>query len=109
MKISDLFENKKEQYDDKLKRQIMDVLVLYNVTGTNKTNINNIVTELNKEGLSVDRSSLEDIIKEIGFDVEDEMVIFSDNIGDAEDYLDDGEDYDPVSNMASNAMNKRMK
>ncbi len=106
MKISDLYESKKEDYDEHLKRQVMDVLVLYNVTGTNQTNILNIVSELEKEGLSIDIESLTEIIQDIGFDVNGEVVSFDNSEGD--DTLEDGEEFDPVSSMAAKATKDRM-
>lgn len=108
MRISDLFENKKEEYDEHLKREVMDVLVLYNVTGTNRTNIINIISELEKEGIHIDQNSLSEIICDIGFEIDGETIIFDDTSGDGDDLLDD-EEFDPVSAMAKKATDDRLK
>lgn len=110
MKISDLYEDKKkDEYNDQLKQTVMDVMVMYNVTGTSRTNINNIISELNKNDISMDVETIADIVTELGFEVEGEDVLFSDNDTVEVDDLSDGEDFDEVGSLAKQATDKRMK
>lgn len=110
MKISDLYEDKKESFEENLKQEVMDVMMIYNVTGTNKTNINNIISELSKGDTSIDRETLQEIIEELGYEVVGDDILFSDNneVSD-EDSFSDGSEFDEVGNMAKQAVDKRMK
>lgn len=107
MKFSDLYENKKSEFSDELTREVMDMIVLYRAAGVNKTNINNIIDEMSKLNYSVDMETMTDIVKQLGFDVKEDTIIFSEEEDDLE--LSDGDEYDEVSSMAKSATDKRMK
>lgn len=107
MKYSDLFENRKEEFEDDLTKNTMDILVLYQVAGANKTNINNIIDELSKLEYSVDIETLTEIVEKLGFSVDDDKIIFSDE--DEELELSDDDEYDEVDSMAQKATEKRLK
>lgn len=107
MKYTDLFENRKDEFDDELTREVMDVLVLYQAAGVNKTNINNIINELNKSNFSADVDTVVDIINQLGYQVNDQIIVFSDEVDDSE--LSDSEEYDEVDSMAKKATDKRVK
>lgn len=107
MKYSDLFETRKEEFSDQLTREVMDVLVLYQAAGVNKTNINNIINEMEKLNFSVDYDTMVEIVQKLGFSVHDQIIMFTDE--DQELDLEDGEEYDEVENMAKSATDKRLK
>ena len=107
MKYTDLFENRKEEFDDDLTRSVMDLLVLYQAAGATSTNLNNISDELKKDDYSVDMETLSGIVEQLGFSVNNRVVKFVDDEDDLE--LEDGEEYDEVENMAKTATNKRLK
>lgn len=107
MKYSDLFENRKEEFEDDLTKDTMDILVLYQVAGANKTNINNIIDELNKLEYSVDIDTITDVVEQLGFSVDGDKIIFSDD--DEEMELTDEDEYDEVDSMAQKATDKRLK
>lgn len=107
MKYTDLYENRKDEFDDELTREVMDLLVLYQASGINKTNINNIIDELRKNNFSVDLDTIIDIIEKLGYNVSNNIIIFSEESTDID--LEDGEEYDEVDNMAKQATEKRLK
>ena len=107
MKYTDLFENRKEEFEDDLTRAVMDLLVLYQAAGATSTNLNNISDELKKDNYSVDMETLSGIVEQLGFSVNNQVVKFVDDEDDLE--LEDGEEYDEVENMAKTATNKRLK
>ena len=108
MKYTDLYENRKEEFDDELSREVMDLLVLYQASGVNKTNINNIIDELKKNNFSVDLDTITGIVEKIGYEVNNNVIIFvNDSMDDVD--LEDGEEYDEVENMAKSATEKRME
>jgi len=107
MKYTDLFENRKEEFEDDLTRAVMDLLVLYQAAGATSTNLNNISDELKKDDYSVDMETLSGIVEQLGFSVNNRVVKFVDDEDDLE--LEDGEEYDEVENMAKTATNKRLK
>lgn len=107
MKYTDLFENRKEEFDDDLTRSVMDLLVLYQAAGATSTNLNNISDELKKDDYSVDMETLSNIVEKLGFSVNNQIVKFVDDDDDID--LDDGEEYDEVENMAKTATDKRLK
>ena len=107
MKYTDLFENRKEEFEDDLTRAAMDLLVLYQAAGATSTNLNNISDELKKDDYSVDMETLSGIVEQLGFSVNNQVVKFVDDEDDLE--LEDGEEYDEVENMAKTATDKRLK
>jgi len=107
MKYTDLFENRKEEFEDDLTRAVMDLLVLYQAAGATSTNLNNISDELKKDDYSVDMETLSGIVEQLGFSVNNQVVKFVDDEDDLE--LEDGEEYDEVENMAKTATDKRLK
>lgn len=107
MKYTDLFENRKEEFEDDLTRSVMDLLVLYQAAGATSTNLNNISDELKKDDYSVDMETLSGIVEQLGFSVNNQVVKFIDDEDDLE--LEDGEEYDEVENMAKTATDKRLK
>lgn len=107
MKYSDLFENRKEEFEDDLTRDTMDILVLYQVAGANKTNINNIIDELNKLEYSVDIETITEVVEQLGFTVDGDKIVFSDDEEELE--LTDEDEYDEVDSMAQKATDKRLK
>ena len=107
MKYTDLFENRKEEFEDDLTRSVMDLLVLYQAAGATSTNLNNISDELKKDDYSVDMETLSGIVEQLGFSVNNQVVKFVDDEDDLE--LEDGEEYDEVENMAKTATDKRLK
>lgn len=107
MKYTDLFENRKEEFEDDLTRSVMDLLVLYQAAGATSTNLNNISDELKKDDYSVDMETLSSIVEQLGFSVNNQVVKFIDDEDDLE--LEDGEEYDEVENMAKTATDKRLK
>lgn len=110
MKISDLYENKKESFQEELIQHVMDVMVMYNVTGTSKTNINNIISELSSNDVSIDRETLVQIVEDLGYEIKGDDIIFSDeSVSDEEDLYSDGTEFDEVGNMAKQAVDKRIK
>lgn len=106
MKYTDLFENKKQEFEDDLTRAVMDLLVLYQAAGATSTNLNNISDELKKDDYSVDIQTLTDIVEKLGFAVNNHIVKFVDDGDDLN--LDDGDEYDEVENMAKTATDKRI-
>lgn len=107
MKYTDLFENRKEEFEDDLTRSVMDLLVLYQAAGATSTNLNNISDELKKDDYSVDMETLSGIVEQLGFSVNNQVVKFIDDEDGLE--LEDGEEYDEVENMAKTATDKRLK
>ncbi len=107
MKYTDLFENRKEEFEDDLTRSVMDLLVLYQAAGATSTNLNNISDELKKDNYSVDMETLSGIVEQLGFSVNNQVVKFVDDEDGLE--LEDGEEYDEVENMAKTATDKRLK
>ena len=107
MKYTDLFENRKEEFEDDLTRAVMDLLVLYQAAGATSTNLNNISDELKKDDYSVDMETLSGIVEQLGFSVNNQVVKFVDDEDDLD--LEDGEEYDEVENMAKTATDKRLK
>ncbi len=107
MKYTDLFENRKEEFEDDLTRSVMDLLVLYQAAGATSTNLNNISDELKKDDYSVDMETLSGIVEQLGFSVNNQVVKFVDDEDDLD--LEDGEEYDEVENMAKTATDKRLK
>lgn len=110
MKISDLYEDgKSEEYNTTLDQEIMDILVLYNASGVAKTNIENVINELKKKDIAVELDELKDVIKQLGYTVTDGDIEFEAASDNPMDDLEQGEEYDPVSDMAKDATNKRVK
>lgn len=107
MKYTDLYENRKDEFDDELTREVMDLLVLYQASGVNRTNINNIIDELKKNDFSVDLDTIIDIIEKLGYNVNNNVIVFGEESTDID--LEDGEEYDEVDNMAKQATEKRLK
>lgn len=110
MKYTDLYETKKEQFEDELTREVMDVIVLYQVAGVRKTNINNIMDELRKSDYAVDSETLIEIIEKIGYTVTDDILQL-DNEEEEVELNDENpdEEYDEVGDMAKTATDKRVK
>lgn len=117
MKINDIIkeDENSNNYDTMLLKNVLDILVLYKSTGTNNTHINNIINELSKKDIFVYKEDLIAIIKNLGYSIDKNIIQF-DGEDDVPDDIDmdsdnDGEEegYDPVSQMAQDATQKRIK
>lgn len=78
MKISDLFESEKsenEKYDKEIKKQLMDVLMMFKTNDVQETDVNNVISELSDKGYSVSKDDIVDIIENMDeFEVEDDLI-----------------------------------
>lgn len=112
MLISELYEN--NDYQEKLNREIMNVIMMYMKTGVVEIDIENIISELDKNDVVATEQDIKDFVEtndNLSINQE-QQVVFSTEGTDIEDERPDvsgEEEYNPASEKAKEATKKRMK
>ena len=112
MHISDLYES--EDYKEKLNREIMNIIMMFMKSGVVETDVENIIAELDKLDIVATEEDVEEYVesnKNLSINQEGQ-VVFSTEGADIEDErpdLSDEESYNPASEKAKQATQKRMK
>jgi len=112
MKIHELYED--NDYQEKLNKEIMNIIMMFMKSGLTEVDIENIIAELDKIGYVANEKDIEDFVdsnKNLSTN-QDKQVVFStqsDEIDDERPDISDQEEYNPASEKAKEATKKRMK
>lgn len=113
MKISDLNESSR---DMDLDDEIMNIIMMFHKTGADKTDINNVISELKKNNISVTEQDIVDFVesnKTLSITSDNKIVL--DPEADSDSSADDisgvksPEEYNPAKDKAKKAAEKRLK
>lgn len=114
MKISDLNES---EYIEDLNDEIMNVLMMFHKSGADRTDINNVISELTKQNISVTEQDIIDFVesnKTLSITPDNKIVLDPEaELGDADSIGIDGikssKEYNPAKDKAKKAALSRLK
>ena len=112
MRIKDLYEN---EYKDKQKNEIMNILMMIMKTDVPETDIENVITELEKQDIVANEEDIEEVVDaNNNFSLGDDgKIVFAVGDSDVADEdrpdLETEEEYNPAVDKAKEATKKRAK
>lgn len=121
MKIKDLYENNEDQFKNRLRTDIMDVLMMFRKNQSTRVDIVNLVSELDKAGYSASYDEVKEIVNELPDisieEVDDrEFLIFGDDSTEMDDSefetdptVEPEDEHNPARSKARQATQKRLK
>lgn len=123
MKIADLYEDSNEDFNEKFKKAINDILMMFDVNNVTHTNVNNIIEELRKRDFSPTKEDIIEIIEEhpqFEMDEDENVIIVQASEDELEGSEDDSEEefedpstssedgYNPAKDTAKKAAQDRL-